>query len=73
MKKLIAFFSGVGLAVSAGMASAASVIDSTVLTTAGTDILDTATALLEWAVPIVGTILAMTIGIKLFKRFARSA
>ena len=72
-KKIVAALSGVSLGLVAFSASATSQIDAASLTAAGTDITDTATALMTWAVPIVGAILAMTIGLKLFRKFANKA
>jgi len=63
---------GVGLAALsfAGIAGAASQLDPLALTAVGTDVTDTADALMTWVLPIIGIVLAMTVGLKLFKRFS---
>ena len=52
--------------------NAASLIDftDTAVTTAATDITDTGTAASAFVIPIIIGVIALTVGIKLFKRFA---
>jgi Phage major coat protein, Gp8 len=42
------------------------------LTAIGTEVSADAATVFSWALPIMGTLLAMTIGIKLIKRFTRA-
>ena len=60
------------LAMFMAFASTASqaLITATDLTATGTDITTQGNTIAVWAVPIIGAIMAITIGIKLFKRFA---
>ena len=67
MKNFIALMIGLVLAMAVGIANAA--ITATDLTAIGTEVTADATTVFTWALPILGTVLAMTVGIKLFKRF----
>ena len=67
MKNVAAFLIGFMLTVVVGVANAA--IVATDLTAIGTEVTGDATTVFTWALPILGTVLAMSVGIKLFKRF----
>lgn len=61
-----------GIAAAVASVPSHALIVATDLTQAGTDITSQADTVATWAIPIIGAVLAVTIGIKLFKRFANA-
>ncbi len=71
---LCKLFSAFGLALLASGAQAASLVDfsATGMTTAATNITDTASAAAAFVLPIIIGVVALLVGIRLFKRFTQS-
>ena len=68
LKKAAAVLSGLAASVYVGVANAA-ITQATHLDPIGTEVSGDAATVFGWALPIIGTVLAMSVGIKLFKRF----
>lgn len=67
------YVSAVGVVTLLGSTVASAAIDAGLhLVPIGNEIQDDALTVFTWVLPIIGTIMAMTIGIKLFKRFTRA-
>ena len=71
--KIVKLFKSVAVALVASMAfvgqSAMAAIVATDLTGIGTSITTDADTIFVWVLPIIGTILGLTIGLKLLKKF----
>jgi len=70
LKKIFAPFALAFALMMSMMSPAHALITATDLTQAGTDITTQAETIAVWALPIIGAVLALTIGVKLFKRLA---
>lgn len=61
---------GAAVVMSAFQSAQAAIVEATHLTPIGTEVSGDASTVFTWVLPIMGTILAMSIGIKLIKRFS---